>query len=509
MSGSVDVAIDELKNISVLDNGSSADLALYNFYINKKDFDKALDVVGILDKKMPGKPLPPHLQGRTLLAKNDLSGAAKSFERAAAIDPSFFPAISSLAALDRLAGRPELAKSRYESFLSKSPKNVQAWLELVDMALKTGSSKDDISKLIAKAIASNPEDVKTRLFQIEFYLKAKDIKAAGIAAQNSVSALPGSAELLDALGRTQIAAGDFNQALLTYQKLASQDVNSYLPHIRLADVYAATKNKDAAIQSLQRALELKSDFRPAQRSLIFIDVKDKNYSRALSMAKIIQQQSPKDEEGFALEADIFASQNKWPEALAALQSGMKQVNSPVLSFKQYYFLYGTGKVTEAEKLSEKWQKENPKDSIFLFYLGDAYLTRNDFKGAEKIYLSLLNLKSENAVVYNNLAWVLDKLKKPGAIHYAEKANKLLPNNPAFMDTLAQIYNNSDSFEKAVDWQLKALLLDPSNTVFKLNLAKIYVKSGKNDLARKQLEELRALGNNFPSYAEVLNLLKTV
>jgi predicted Zn-dependent protease len=93
--------------------------------------------------------------------------------------------------------------------------------------------------------------------------------------------------------------------------------------------------------------------------------------------------------------------------------------------------------------------------------------------------------------------------------YAEKANVLLPNQPAFMDTLAHIYANIGNFDKAVDLQIKVLSIEPKNMGFKLNLAKIYIKGGKKDLARKQLEELRSLGNNFPAHDEVTTLLGSV
>jgi putative PEP-CTERM system TPR-repeat lipoprotein len=506
MSGRVDVALNELKVISDLDSDTSADLALFSFHLNRREFEKALGVVSVLDKKLSGKPLPAQLRGRTLLAKNDIAGATTSFERALAIDPSFLPAISSLASLDMLGNRPALAKSRFVSFLSKSPNNVQAWLELAELESKTGTSQEEVSQLLAKAVAANPEDVNVRLFLISFYLQVKDVKAAVMAAQNAVAVLPGRTALLDALGRAHLASGEFNQALMTFQKLSAQEANSYLPHIRMAEVYAVTKNKELTTKSLNRALELKPDFRPALRNLVLIDVGDKNYTRALTTARLIQQQAPKDEEGYSIEADIFAVQKKWPEALNALQVGMTQLNSPALAFKTHAFLTEAGKIAEADKFSTKWQTDHPGDSNFLLYLGDAALARNDLVLAEKIYLSLVNLKSSNPVAYNNLAWVLDKLNKPGALAYAEKANTLLPNQAAFMDTLAHIYANKGNFEKAVELQIKVLSIEPKNMVFKLNLAKLYIKAGKKDLAKTQLEALRSLGKNFSAYDEVTTLL---
>lgn len=509
MSGRVDVALDELKLISERDSGTSADLALFSYHLNRKSFEDALGVVSVLDKKMPGKPLPAQLRGRVLFAKNDLPGSRSSFERALAIDPLFFPAISSLAELDVLAKQPALAKSRLEAFVAKSPKSVPAWLALAELEIRAGSGKDAVPKLMAKALAANPEDITARLFLISYYLQIQDAKGAAMAAQNAVSALPGSSALLDALGRTQMATGEYNQAVATFQKLVAQEASSHLPHMRVAQAYSAAKNKDAVIKSLNRALELKPDFRPAQRNLMAIDLADKNYARALLTARSIQQQAPADGEGYAFESDIFAIQKKWPEALSVLQQGLKQVNSPVLAFRQHAVLQESGKTADAEKFSAKWQRENPDDSVFLLYLGDAALARNDLLGAEKIYLVLVNSKSKNAAAYNNLAWVLDKLKKSGALVYAEKANELMPNQPAFMDTLASIYASTGSFDKAVNLQTKVLTIDPKNMAYKLNLAKIHIMSGKKDLARKQLEELRLLGESFPAHAEVAALLSRV
>ena len=509
MSGQVDVAVDELKLISALDSGTSADLALFSYHLNAKSFESALGVVSVLDKKMQGKPLPAQLRGRVLFAKNDVSGARASFERALSIDPLYFPAISSLAELDVLGKQPSLARSRLKSFLSKSPKSVQAWLALAEFEIRSGTGKDEVSKLLAKAVAANPEDVAPRLFLISYALQIMDTKGAVMAAQNAVSVLPGSSALLDALGRTQMAVGDYNQAVITFQKLSAQEIHSHLPHMRMAEAYAAGKNKDAMVKSLNQALQLKPDFRPAQRNLIAIDLADKNYPRALSNARLIQQQSPSDVEGYALEADIYSVQKKWAEALGVLQLGMKQASSPVLAFRQHAVLLEAGKTADADKFSAKWQREHPSDTVFLLYLGDAALARNDLLAAEKIYLAVVNLKSKNAIAYNNLAWVLDKLKKSGALAHAEKANELMPNQPAFMDTLASIYASNGNFEKAASLQAKVLTIDPKNMAFKLNFAKINILSGKKDLARKQLEELRSLGESFPAHAEVATLLNRV
>ena len=120
---------------------------------------------------------------------------------------------------------------------------------------------------------------------------------------------------------------------------------------------------------------------------------------------------------------------------------------------------------------------------------------------------MVQIQPSNAVALNNLAWVTGKLNKDGAVAYAEKAIALAPKQPAFTDTLAMVYSDRNDYAKALDWQTKTLALAPQNPLYKLNLAKIHIKGGKKDLARKELDELAKLGDKFAGQAEVASLLK--
>jgi putative PEP-CTERM system TPR-repeat lipoprotein len=324
-----------------------------------------------------------------------------------------------------------------------------------------------------------------------------------------VAALPDSPEILDALGRTQQAAGEFNQAIASYNKLAALQPLSPLPQMRLADVHMAEKNKDAASGSLRKALEIKPDLVEAQRALIALALDGKKFEDALATARTVQKQRPKDAAGYVLEGDINAAQKNWDGAATAYRVGLKQVNSPELAIKLHSVLQAAGKGADADKFSTTWQKDNAKDAAFLFYLGDLAIARKDYAGAEKNYAAVIKLQPNNAIAYNNLAWVSAKLNKEGAIALAEKANTLAPNQPPFMDTLAMLLSDKGDYAKAVELQNKALALQPQNALFKLNLAKIHIKGGKKDLARKELDELSKLGDKFPAQPEVAGLLKVL
>ena len=164
---------------------------------------------------------------------------------------------------------------------------------------------------------------------------------------------------------------------------------------------------------------------------------------------------------------------------------------------------------DADKFAAGWVKDHADDVAFQFYLGDFAIAKKDYAVAEKNYSAVVRMQPTNAAAFNNLAWVTGKLNKPGAIEFAETANRLAPNQPALMDTLAMLLSDKKEYAKALEWQSKAVTAQPQNAMFKLNLAKIHISGGKKDLARKELEELAKLGDKFAGQAEVASLMKAL
>ena len=507
--GRDEAAFAELQEISGSETGATADLALISAHLRRGDLDKALKAIDVLEGKQPGKPLAANLRGRTLLAKKDIPGARKSFERSVELDPTYFPSVASLAALDMADKKPENARKRFEAVLAKDPKNAQALLAVAELRARSGGAKDEVAELIQRAVTANPTEKGPRLLLVDFHLRNNDFKQALSAAQSAVAAVPDSPELLDALGRAQQASGEMNQALASFNQVATMQPQSPIPQMRLAEAHMAAKNKDAAASSLRKALALKPDLLDAQRGLILLAIDTKNFQDATTIARNIQKQRPKEESGYEFEGDIAASQKKWDVAADAYRNGLKQVQSPKLAIKLHTTLGVAGKAGDADKFSTAWLKDNPKDVSVRRYLGDVATARKEYAPAEKMYVDVIRIQPNDAIALNNLAWVTGKLGKDGAIAYAEKAVSLAPTQPAFMDTLAMLLSEKGDYAKALEWQTKAVAAQPENGAYKLNLAKVHLKGGNKDLARKELDALAKLGDKFQGQSEVTSLLKNL
>lgn len=503
-------AMEELGQIAAADSGIMADLTLISAHIRKNEFDKALTAIDALEKKKPNDPLPLNLRGLALSAKKDIVGARKSFERALAVSPGYFPAASALAGLDLMDKKPDQARQRFESILAADPKNTQAYLALADLKNKLGGTPDEVAALIAKAITADPTAANPRLALIGLHLAKKAPKKAVAAAQDALAALPDRPDILDAAGQAQRADGNNNQALVTYGKLATLQPTSPLPHLHLAEIQLTLKDKAAAIASLRKALELKPDFLDAQRGLILVYLDEGKTKEASAMVKEIQEQRPKEAIGLLLEGDV-AMHNKAPaDAIGAYRRALKLApGSTELALKLHRALGVAGSKADAEKLAATWVKENPKDLAFRNYLADLAIARRDIPGAIQILKGMLDIDPYHPVTLNNLAWAAGQAKDPKAVEYAERALKAAPNQPQIIDTLAMLLADKGELPRALELSKQALDLSQQAPTLRLNYARILLKAGKKTEARSELETLAKLGDKFPEQGEVGKLLKDV
>lgn len=504
MKGETAQAFQELEAIAAEDSGTTADMALISAHLRRKEFDKALKAVDVLEKKQVSSPAPHHIRGNIFRAKQDIPDARKSFERALEVSPAYFAAAASLAALDMTDQRPEEAKKRFESILKADPKSVQALLALAELKSRQGGGVDEVAGLIQRAVAANPSEAGPRVALVSWWLKNKDAKKATTVAQEAVAAISDQPELLGVLGLAQQAAGDPNQALATYAKMASLQPNSPIPHMRSAEIHNQAKNKDSAAQSLRKALAVKSDFADALRGLVGLNLEAGNIGEALAVAREAQKKHPKDAIGYLLEGDVNAFKKSWADAAVAYRQGLNQVPNTELAIKLHAALLAS-KPREADAFEASWLKGRPSDIAFLMYLGEVANGKGNFAAAVRTYRVVVGIQPNNALALNNLAWAAGQQKDPKALEYAERAFQLMPNQAPIMDTLAVLLSEKGESTRAVELMKKALTLSPDASDIRLNYARVLIKAGNKQDARKEIEALEKLGTKFRGQSEVVRL----
>ena len=502
-------AVADLEQIAATDTSSVANLELVNTQFRRKDYAAALKAIEGLERKQPGKALTEHLRGVAHLGMKEAQKARASFEKALSIDATYFPAAFNLAALDAADKKPEAAQQRFEAILKRQPGHLRALLSLADLKARSGAPRQEVVDLLTTAVRQNPSEPAAHLGLVNKLLADKQTDAALAAAQQAEAALPNQAAILDALGRAQQAAGQTNQALATYNKIIALFPANPAAHLRIADMKLASKDREAAIDSLRRAVAAKPDaLLPLQR-LFIAEVQAGRVAEALKLARDIQKRQPGHSLGFVFEGDALRAQKNDAAALVAYKAALGKASAGMVAPRVHGTLTSMGKKADAEQFATSWTKDHPQDAVFALYLADNALGRKDYAAAEAGYRQVAALQPNHFVALNNIAWLLVKSSKPGALPFAEKANEIQPNQPLLMDTLALALAAEKRVDQAIELQKKALALAPASSTLRLTMARLHIQAGQKPQARELLEALAKLGDKLPEQGEVKSLLETL
>jgi predicted Zn-dependent protease len=263
----------------------------------------------------------------------------------------------------------------------------------------------------------------------------------------------------------------------------------------------------AALQSLKRALAAKPEHLPTQLAIARVLAGMGRIDEALAHARAMQKQRPNESLGLAVEGDLEMQARRHDKAAQAYRASLRGLPSSDVAIRLHQALMAGDAKAQALAHQAAWLKSHPKDVAFAFYLGDAALVRGDHAEALLHYKAVLAIDAEHVASLNNVAWLLHRQKQADALAYAEKANKLRPGQPPFMDTLAGILADSGQLSRAISLQKEAVDLAPGLAQHRLHLAKLYIQAGQKSAARTELGRLAELGDKFSAQAEVKQLLK--
>ena len=507
--GDSNEAIADLEKVTSLSNKpGQADLALVLLHLRDKEYDKALQTITILEKKLPTNPVTYNLRAAALLGKKDLAGARDALEQALAIQPTFFPAAVNLARLDIQEKKPEVARKRFEAILAKDKNNVRVMLALADLAAAEKQEKNYVDWL-EKAIKVDPKSMSAYTTLVRHYLANKEGAKALSLAKQAINNNPESLMALNLLGETQLASGDNDASQETFNRMVQKAPQSPEVHLRLALIQFINKQLHAARDSLKSALRLQPDFLKAQVALIKVELADSKPEAALAIARQIQQQRPSSNIGFDREGDILLSQRKYPQAIKAYETALTKGAETVGFIKLDRALYLSGHAKDAEQRLSEWIKKHADDELLRAYAAEFYIQTKQNREAIAQYEALLRLKPGNALDLNNLANLYQQEKDGRAMATAEQALKLAPENPAVQDTLGWILVEQGQLPRGLDLLAKAAEKLPKIAAIRYHYGIALMRSGKKAEAKKELAAAIDSGQEFPEKEAAKTLLKNL
>ncbi|HZD09612.1 MAG TPA: tetratricopeptide repeat protein, partial [Candidatus Limnocylindrales bacterium] len=311
------------------------------------------------------------------------------------------------------------------------PELVEAHRALAGVALRKGDmdALEQSATQIATLQPVSPDGYALRaisnIARKQFARAEEDVKRA-------IEVAPQSPAGYVQMGNLRLVQKQFGEAEKAYQQGLDRDPRSADALSGLMNTYLAEKQIDKSIAAANTQISKVPD------SSAFYDL----LGTALFSAK-------KDTNGAeaALKKAAELDRNNGD---ALLKLGQVQV--------------AKGAADEAIATYQNSIKNNPREASFYVLLGELYESKQDWNNAKQAYQKALDLKPDNPLASNNLAYVM--LETGGnvdvALSLAQTARRGVPDSPNAADTLGWVYYQKGAYRSAIDLFQEALKLAEKN-----------------------------------------------
>jgi len=165
---------------------------------------------------------------------------------------------------------------------------------------------------------------------------------------------------------------------------------------------------------------------------------------------------------------------QFAEAASQLQHDITLNPDSALSY--VYLGLSHAALNELDSAIEAYLKAidlNPHIPEAYYDLGNAYRRAEQSDKAGAMYQKAIEVKPDFAAAHNNLAWLYAEEGEhlELGIEHAQRATDLAPNNPVYLETLAQLHYLRGDYDKAIDHIERAIRLDFKSQHYKDELAR--------------------------------------
>ncbi len=483
---------------------------LGDFYFAAGDLDKATAEYGLVYHDHPKDLQVEKNYIQLLILKNRLDEASKLDDALLAANANDNDALIYRGQIQLRNGHPSDAAQTLQNVLKNDPDNAVARYHLGLALDQMGNSERALEEWRA-AVRLRPDLIEAQRALATAAIHKPDMLALEEAATAIIKLQPASPDgyamrALSKINRKQFAAAE--QDVAKAIEVAPQSAVGY---IQLGNLKLVQRQYGEASKAYQDALDRDPNSNDALSGLMNTDLAQNQADKAIAAANAQNARAPNNS-GFynLLGTALYNSKKDYDGAEAAFtKSAQLDKNNSDSLLKLGQAQVAKGSIDQAILTYQHALQDNPHEAMFYILMGELYERKQDWAKAKDAYQKALEIKPENPLASNNLAYVM--LQSGGnvdmALSLAQTARRGMPDSPNAADTLGWILYQKGAYQSAVDLFQEALKLgekskaaDDPTVHYHLGLA--YEKTGKNDLARQHLERVLKINPNYSEAADV-------
>lgn len=453
------------------------------------DLKAAMTQARLLNSRYPDSVEPLKLMAACHLSEGQWETAATVLRKVLELQPNEPSAAKNLARLDIQADNLESARELLAGVVAAHPEDQDAVVLLARVEGQLVGLAAGI-EVLEKAVERNPASLRVRTELATAYQHARRYDRVLQITRDVVAAdFVKSPELLEYRGTALLNTGDAVSARSSFAHLVELLPDSAKAHYLHAQGLESTGDNDASLTEVRKAIELDPGFIQARVGEIKMLVRVGQVDAARDRMGVLRKEfagRPEvlEVEGwFALGTEDFATAEA---RFAELPEDRQDAEWMVLYVRS---LWGQKKHDEAISKMRHWLEKKPDDVAVRMHLAGAYLALEREDEAFAAYATVVEQQPDNIPALNNLAWLGRKKDPKQAIEYAERANRLAPNDPAVMDTFGMLLSAQGDKTRGHRLIVDAATRAPDDLDIQVHFANVLVEQGRTAEARTLLQEV--------------------
>jgi putative PEP-CTERM system TPR-repeat lipoprotein len=322
----------------------------------------------------------------------------------------------------------------------------------------------------------------------------------------AVAAAPKQANVANAAGQVLLEGGRYEEALRRFREAIDLSPDSPQLWFNAARAQLALTQRQAARESLGKALSLRPDWLPAAVLMAQIDSREGRTEAALATASKLKR-SAEPAVGWMLEGEIRMAMKDYPGAEKAFAESFKLKPSAPGALARYN-ARRSGKMPQPEQVLVDWLADHPDDARVRFALAEARQAQGDYKAAIREYELMLAKSPNSAIVLNNLAWLYSETGNTRAEDLAARAYKAAPDSWAIADTYGWILVRANKPKEGLAILKQAVEKSNNNAEVLYHLGVAQSKAGETVAAKETLSRAVADARGAPWKAEAEKVLES-
>ncbi len=431
--------------------------------------------------------------GRHLESIGKIDEAIAAHKHAIALQPDSAELRAELAGLYARQDRAREALDTAEEALARDPDNPEANRVLGSVYAALAEQKkpfrpgDDPSQYASKALAALTKAHKDGVFDVSLELmlgrlelEAGHLPEAIASLRRVVDDQPGYPQAAMLLAAAQSGAGDDEAAIRTLQAAVQASPTFLRGYMRLAEIYEqAHRYKDAAnaYAAAQSAAGAQGIDLTTERATALLSAADPAAARDLLQARLAEAQPA----GSSMLFLLGQAQRQLKDAAGAAATARKLEsdfpNDPRGVYLSAQLLADAGRAKEALAAYQQLLTLAPGNSSIVYEYADLLEKNGRPEEAERALRGLVAKDPLDADALNSLGYLLaergERLEE--AVDLLQRALKIEPGNPSYLDSLGWAYFQQGRLDLADPPLVEAASKSPSNSVIQDHLGDLRMK----------------------------------